>query len=116
MRHTEAILPFIYTPTVGEACERYHELPLTPHGLYVRCGIMISSVSSLSPLSLSTIPFCLVYFLTRSSRLSHSLEDRGGVAAKLKRMLPRGGADARVMVRRASSLIPLLPSQQTSPP
>ncbi|MEW5303428.1 MAG: hypothetical protein WDW36_006121 [Sanguina aurantia] len=35
LNHTEEVLPFIYTPTVGEACERYHELPLTPHGLYI---------------------------------------------------------------------------------
>ncbi|KAG1659170.1 hypothetical protein FOA52_007551 [Chlamydomonas sp. UWO 241] len=37
MRHQEEVLPFIYTPTVGEACQRYHELPLTPDGLYLRC-------------------------------------------------------------------------------
>ena len=35
MQRTEEVLPFIYTPTVGEACERYHELPLKPYGVYI---------------------------------------------------------------------------------
>jgi malate dehydrogenase (oxaloacetate-decarboxylating)(NADP+) len=35
LKHTEEILPFIYTPTVGEACEKYHSLPLKTHGLYI---------------------------------------------------------------------------------
>jgi malic enzyme len=29
------ILPFVYTPTVGEACQGYHTLPLQPWGLYI---------------------------------------------------------------------------------
>lgn len=36
IRHPEEVLPFVYTPTVGEACQRYHLLPLTPRGLYLR--------------------------------------------------------------------------------
>ncbi len=35
LTHTEEILPNIYTPTVGEACEKYHTLPLQTHGLYI---------------------------------------------------------------------------------
>ena len=35
MQRTEEVLPFIYTPTVGEACQRYHELPLKPYGVYI---------------------------------------------------------------------------------
>jgi malate dehydrogenase (oxaloacetate-decarboxylating)(NADP+) len=36
LQHTEEILPYIYTPTVGEACQRYHALPLKTRGLYLR--------------------------------------------------------------------------------
>ena len=36
IQHTEEVLPYVYTPTVGEACQRYHHLPLVPKGLYLR--------------------------------------------------------------------------------
>lgn len=29
------VLPYIYTPTVGEACQKYHALPLKTHGLFL---------------------------------------------------------------------------------
>ncbi|CAI7729655.1 unnamed protein product [Closterium sp. NIES-53] len=35
MDHTEEVLPYIYTPTVGEACQRYHELGIVPNGIYL---------------------------------------------------------------------------------
>jgi malate dehydrogenase (oxaloacetate-decarboxylating)(NADP+) len=35
VRHAALALPYVYTPTVGEACARYHELPLKPRGLYL---------------------------------------------------------------------------------
>lgn len=36
MSHVEDMMPFLYTPTVGEACQRYHALPIPTYGLYLR--------------------------------------------------------------------------------
>ncbi|KAG1670883.1 hypothetical protein FOA52_000385 [Chlamydomonas sp. UWO 241] len=47
LTHQEQVLPFIYTPTVGEACQRYHLLPLTPTGLYLRCDEHAGRVSEM---------------------------------------------------------------------
>lgn len=36
LANTEEILPFVYTPTVGEACQKYHSLPVPAYGLFLR--------------------------------------------------------------------------------
>eukprot|EP00197_Chlamydomonas_leiostraca_P005503 CAMPEP_0202866184 /NCGR_PEP_ID=MMETSP1391-20130828/7245_1 /ASSEMBLY_ACC=CAM_ASM_000867 /TAXON_ID=1034604 /ORGANISM="Chlamydomonas leiostraca, Strain SAG 11-49" /LENGTH=597 /DNA_ID=CAMNT_0049546107 /DNA_START=115 /DNA_END=1908 /DNA_ORIENTATION=- len=35
MEETEEVMPYVYTPTVGEACQRYHELPIPTQGVYL---------------------------------------------------------------------------------
>jgi len=44
------MLPYLYTPTVGEACQRYHALPIPTYGLYLRAtdsGNFLSMLRSL---------------------------------------------------------------------
>ena len=35
MTNAMEIMPFVYTPTVGEACETYHRLPIKTNGVYI---------------------------------------------------------------------------------
>jgi malate dehydrogenase (oxaloacetate-decarboxylating)(NADP+) len=35
MTNAMEIMPFVYTPTVGEACETYHRLPVKTNGVYI---------------------------------------------------------------------------------
>lgn len=35
MTNAMEIMPFVYTPTVGEACETYHRLPIRTNGVYI---------------------------------------------------------------------------------
>ena len=35
MQNAMEIMPFVYTPTVGEACETYHRLPIQTRGVYI---------------------------------------------------------------------------------
>ena len=50
--HGEDCLPYLYTPTVGEACQRYHSLPIPTYGLYLRAtdaGNFLSIMRALPP-------------------------------------------------------------------
>jgi hypothetical protein len=33
--HAAELLPVVYTPTVGDAAQQYHTLPIAPQGLYI---------------------------------------------------------------------------------
>jgi malate dehydrogenase (oxaloacetate-decarboxylating)(NADP+) len=36
MAHTDKVLPFIYTPVIGEVCQQYHKISgLQARGLYI---------------------------------------------------------------------------------
>ena len=35
MNNAMEIMPYVYTPTVGEACQTYHKLPIETQGVYI---------------------------------------------------------------------------------
>ncbi|PNW73368.1 hypothetical protein CHLRE_14g629750v5 [Chlamydomonas reinhardtii] len=45
--YTQQVLPYIYTPTVGEACQQYHALRIQARGLYLRIDHRRSILSQL---------------------------------------------------------------------
>ncbi|PSC71198.1 NADP malic enzyme [Micractinium conductrix] len=50
VHHVQEILPFVYTPTVGEACQKYHSIGVPTHGLYLRAteaGTFLSQLRAL---------------------------------------------------------------------
>lgn len=55
IHHCQELLPYLYTPTVGEACQRYHRLSIPTYGVYLRADhcitkdCMLSQLKSLSP-------------------------------------------------------------------
>lgn len=49
LQHTGFVLPFLYTPTVGVACQQYFHLPIPTYGLWLTCndqGSMLQKLSS----------------------------------------------------------------------
>ncbi|CAG9460675.1 unnamed protein product [Pedinophyceae sp. YPF-701] len=49
MTNTEETLPFIYTPTVGEACQRYGELGIQTRGCYITPADRGNMAAKLAP-------------------------------------------------------------------
>ena len=59
MTNAMEIMPFVYTPTVGEACETYHRLPVKTNGVYITAddaGNVGSALRERAPKELSVAP------------------------------------------------------------
>lgn len=57
-RNTHETLPYVYTPTVGEVCQRYHTLPLRTWGLYISLadrGSILQKLRGLSQQAVTTV-------------------------------------------------------------
>lgn len=50
IHHCQELLPYLYTPTVGEACQKYHRLNIPTYGVYMRADHCITKECMLSQL------------------------------------------------------------------